>query len=109
MKPRGKDAKPNEIFDLQDFITVKGLKAIGNKLSYDKVKGIERLEEEAAAEVLGISVEEYRKDPFAEVVEEKKEEQKEEESEEEREDASKEEENKPKSSSGDAPQMDLFS
>ncbi len=109
VKPRGKDAKPNEIFDLQDFITVKGLKAIGNKLSYDKVKGIERLEEEAAAEVLGISVEEYRKDPFAEVVEEKKEEQKEEESEEEREDASKEEENKPKSSSGDAPQMDLFS
>ena len=111
VKPRGKDAKPNEIFDLQDFITVKGLKAIGNKLSYDKVKGIERLEEEAAAEVLGISIEEYRKDPFAEVVEEKKEEQEVEESEEKGEEgASKEEEeNKPKSSSGDAPQMDLFS
>lgn len=61
VKPRGKEAKPNEIIDLQDFISVKGLKALGNKLSYNKIKSVDRLSDEAAAEFLGISMEEFHK------------------------------------------------
>lgn len=63
-KPRGKDAKPNETVDLQDFISVKGMKALGNKLSYEKIKSVDRLSNEAAAEVLGMELEEYLKSPF---------------------------------------------
>ncbi|MEM8847844.1 MAG: DNA gyrase/topoisomerase IV subunit A [Bacteroidota bacterium] len=44
VKPRGKDAKPNQKVDLEDFITVKGIKAIGNQLTSDKVKSINALE-----------------------------------------------------------------
>ncbi|GBF19785.1 MULTISPECIES: DNA gyrase/topoisomerase IV subunit A [Arenibacter] len=43
-KPRGKDAKPNQIIDLEDFISVKGIKALGNQLTSDKVKNINALE-----------------------------------------------------------------
>tara|TARA_R110000796_G_scaffold47977_5_gene115100 strand:- start:57065 stop:59746 length:2682 start_codon:yes stop_codon:yes gene_type:complete len=42
-KPRGKDAKPNQIIDLEDFISVKGIKALGNQLTSDKVKNINAL------------------------------------------------------------------
>jgi topoisomerase-4 subunit A len=43
-KPRGKDAKPNQIIYLEDFISVKGIKALGNQLTSDKVKNINALE-----------------------------------------------------------------
>ncbi|MEM9362513.1 MAG: DNA gyrase/topoisomerase IV subunit A [Bacteroidota bacterium] len=44
VKPRGKDAKPNQKVDLEDFIAIKGIKAIGNQLTSDKVKNINALE-----------------------------------------------------------------
>ncbi|MER3373652.1 MAG: DNA gyrase/topoisomerase IV subunit A [Allomuricauda sp.] len=44
IKPRGKEAKPNQEVDVEDFISVKGIKAIGNQLTTDKVKNINRLE-----------------------------------------------------------------
>lgn len=59
VKSRGKDPKPNEIINLKDFITIKGLKALGNKLSYNKVKSVDRLSSEAAAEFLEMSLEEF--------------------------------------------------
>ncbi|MEG3659699.1 DNA gyrase/topoisomerase IV subunit A [Arenibacter palladensis] len=43
-KPRGKDAKPNQVIDLEDFISIKGIKALGNQLTSDKVKNINALE-----------------------------------------------------------------
>lgn len=43
-KPRGKDAKPNQQVDVEDFISVKGIKAIGNQLTAEKVKNINTLE-----------------------------------------------------------------
>ncbi len=43
-KPRGKEAKPNQQLDLEDFISVKGIKAIGNQLTSEKVKNINALE-----------------------------------------------------------------
>ncbi len=43
-KPRGKDAKPNQQVDVNDFISVKGIKAIGNQLTAEKVKNINVLE-----------------------------------------------------------------
>jgi topoisomerase-4 subunit A len=44
VKPRGKDAKPNLQVNVEDFISVKGIKAIGNQLTTDKVKNINVLE-----------------------------------------------------------------
>ncbi|WP_422859818.1 DNA gyrase/topoisomerase IV subunit A [Flagellimonas sp. S174] len=44
VKPRGKDAKPNQKVNLEDFIAIKGIKAIGNQLTSDKVKNINVLE-----------------------------------------------------------------
>ncbi|MBD0849398.1 DNA gyrase/topoisomerase IV subunit A [Maribacter arenosus] len=43
-KPRGKDAKPNLIVDLEDFISIKGIKALGNQLTTEKVKNINLLD-----------------------------------------------------------------
>ncbi|MBD1262501.1 DNA gyrase/topoisomerase IV subunit A [Maribacter polysiphoniae] len=43
-KPRGKDHKPNLTVDLEDFIAIKGIKALGNQLTSDKVKNINLLE-----------------------------------------------------------------
>lgn len=43
-KPRGKEAKPNQTIDLEDFISVKGIKALGNVLTSDKVKSVNALE-----------------------------------------------------------------
>ena len=43
-KPRGKDAKPNQTIDLEDFIAVKGIKALGNVLTSEKVKSVNALE-----------------------------------------------------------------
>jgi len=39
-KPRGKDAKPNLSIDIEDFISIKGIKALGNQLTSEKVKNI---------------------------------------------------------------------
>ncbi|MEO1486528.1 MAG: DNA gyrase/topoisomerase IV subunit A [Bacteroidota bacterium] len=43
-KPRGKEAKPNQTIDLESFISVKGIKALGNQLTSDKVKNLNALE-----------------------------------------------------------------
>ncbi|PIF01237.1 MAG: DNA topoisomerase IV [Maribacter sp.] len=44
VKPRGKDAKPDLTIGLEEFIAVKGIKALGNQLTSDKVKNINLLE-----------------------------------------------------------------
>ncbi|WP_411030860.1 DNA gyrase/topoisomerase IV subunit A [Spongiimicrobium sp. 3-5] len=44
VKPRGKDAKQNQIVDLEGFISIKGIKALGNQLTSEKVKNINALE-----------------------------------------------------------------
>ncbi|MFD2585693.1 DNA gyrase/topoisomerase IV subunit A [Croceitalea marina] len=44
VKPRGKEAKANHEVDVEDFIAVKGIKALGNQLTSDKVKNINALE-----------------------------------------------------------------
>ena len=43
-KPRGKDAKPNLTVDIEDFIAIKGIKALGNQLTSEKVKNINILD-----------------------------------------------------------------
>jgi len=37
-KPRGKDAKPTLQINMEEFIAPKGIKALGNQLSTDKIK-----------------------------------------------------------------------
>ncbi len=44
VKPRGKEQRPNEKVDLESFIAVKGIKALGNQLTALKVKNINTLE-----------------------------------------------------------------
>lgn len=44
VKPRGKDQKPNLEVNIEEFIAVKGIKALGNQLTPDKVKNINVLE-----------------------------------------------------------------
>jgi topoisomerase-4 subunit A len=44
VKPRGKDAKPNQKISIEDFISVKGIKALGNQLTTDKVKNVNTME-----------------------------------------------------------------
>lgn len=44
VKPRGKDAKPNQTVELEEFIAIKGIKALGNQLTADKVKNINALD-----------------------------------------------------------------
>ncbi|MCJ7466052.1 MAG: DNA gyrase/topoisomerase IV subunit A [Maribacter sp.] len=39
-KPRGKESKPNQIIDLEQFISIKGIKALGNQLTSEKLKNI---------------------------------------------------------------------
>jgi len=43
-KQRGKDQRPNETIDLEDFIAIKGIKAMGNQLTALKVKNFNTLE-----------------------------------------------------------------
>jgi len=83
-KPRGKDAKDNEQLDLLEFISVKGMKALGNKLSYDKIKSVDRILGEQAAEIINVPVEELEKNHYPEptVKEESKEEDSDEEADE---------------------------
>ncbi len=43
-KPRGGEPKPSTTVDIEEFIAIKGLKAIGNQLTSEKVKSINALE-----------------------------------------------------------------
>lgn len=43
-KPRGKDQKENQSIDVEGFISVKGIKALGNQLTSEKVKNINSLD-----------------------------------------------------------------
>ncbi len=43
-KERGKDRKPNQIVNLEEFIAVKGIHALGNQLTKDKINQITILE-----------------------------------------------------------------
>ena len=43
-KQKGKDAKETQIVNLEDFISIKGIKAIGNQLTTDKIKQVNLLE-----------------------------------------------------------------
>ncbi len=62
-KPRNKDARPDEEIILNDFISVKGLKALGNRLSQHKVKNIDLLEVEEDVPEIVETVEEARETP----------------------------------------------
>ncbi|WP_461534111.1 DNA gyrase/topoisomerase IV subunit A [Sinomicrobium sp.] len=44
VKPRGKQAKENLTVNLEEFISVKGIKALGNQLTTDKVRQINLLD-----------------------------------------------------------------
>ena len=64
-KVRGKDQRPNDIIELEEFISVKGIKALGNQLTTEKVKQINLLDpkpfiepEETAPEELEVAEEE---------------------------------------------------
>ncbi|WP_291868986.1 DNA gyrase/topoisomerase IV subunit A, partial [Maribacter sp.] len=43
-KARGKEQKPNLNVDLEEFISIKGMKALGNQLTSEKVKNVNALE-----------------------------------------------------------------
>jgi topoisomerase-4 subunit A len=43
-KPRGKEAKESESVDIENFISIKGIKALGNQLITEKVKNINVLD-----------------------------------------------------------------
>ena len=116
VKPRGKDARENEILNLKEFISVKGLKALGNKLSYHKIKSVDRLDAEAAAKALEMEVEDFLKSPYDEGTNSEKQEEKVNEGE-----NNSEQSSEPKADTAlkltkpsedkdnNAPQMDLFS
>ncbi len=44
VKERGKERKANDIINIEEFIAVKGIKAMGNQLTTEKVKSINALE-----------------------------------------------------------------
>ncbi|MEH6680101.1 MAG: DNA gyrase/topoisomerase IV subunit A [Sediminicola sp.] len=44
VKPRGKEPRPNQKIDLEGFIAIKGIKALGNVLTADKVKSVNALD-----------------------------------------------------------------
>ena len=50
VKPRGADPLPNKVINVEEFISVKGYKAMGNQLSDKKIKSI-RLKESLPYEV----------------------------------------------------------
>ncbi|NBG65412.1 DNA gyrase/topoisomerase IV subunit A [Acidiluteibacter ferrifornacis] len=64
-KEKGKDERATEIINLNEFIAVKGFKALGNKLTPHSVKAIDIVPVEEAKAILGIEDE-----PEEEVVEE---------------------------------------
>ena len=40
VKPRGKEELPPQLVDVADFISIKGIKALGNQLTNQKIKQI---------------------------------------------------------------------
>lgn len=42
-KVKGKEVKPNQEINLEEFIAIKGIKALGNQLTADKLKSINTL------------------------------------------------------------------
>lgn len=71
VKQRGKDAKPNQTITIEDFISIKGIKALGNQLTSEKVKNVNTLEplphkevEEQPANEIEVVIEEEK--PFDE-------------------------------------------
>ncbi|WP_323788993.1 DNA gyrase/topoisomerase IV subunit A [Psychroserpens sp.] len=59
-KERGKDRKDNEIVNLEEFIAIKGISALGNQLTKDKVNQVNILEPlpyEAPEEVHAVDIE----------------------------------------------------
>ena len=72
VKPRGKQARENLVVDLEDFIAIKGIKALGNQLTAEKVKQVSLLDplpyeeaEEAESEDVNMEDEDdtVKKDP----------------------------------------------
>jgi len=63
-KIRGKESKENQVINVEDFISVKGVKALGNQLTTEKIKQINLLEpapyeeEEVVIEELEVEEEE---------------------------------------------------
>ena len=63
-KIRGKESKENQVINIEDFISVKGVKALGNQLTTEKIKQINLLEpapyeeEEVVIEELEVEEEE---------------------------------------------------
>ncbi|WP_034922237.1 DNA gyrase/topoisomerase IV subunit A [Gillisia sp. CAL575] len=63
-KIRGKESKENQVVNIEDFISVKGVKALGNQLTTEKIKQINLLEpapyeeEEVVIEELEVEEEE---------------------------------------------------
>src|SRR5690606_11923583 len=43
-KIRGKDPRPGEIINVEEFISVKGIKALGNQLTSEKIKQVNLLD-----------------------------------------------------------------
>ncbi len=58
VKPRGKDPKPNQKINIEEFISLKGIKALGNQLTAEKVKNINTLDSLPYEEPKAQSVEE---------------------------------------------------
>lgn len=52
VKPRGKEQKPNQEVNIEEFIAIKGIKALGNQLTADKVKNTNVLESLPYEEVI---------------------------------------------------------
>ena len=57
-KPKGKDPKPNELINMEEFIAIKGIKAQGNILTKENIKGTNLLDPLPYEEEVEKSVEE---------------------------------------------------
>lgn len=44
VKPRGKEVRPNQQVDVESFISIKGIKALGNQLTGERIKNINLLD-----------------------------------------------------------------
>lgn len=73
-KHRGKEQKPNLNVNVEDFISVKGIKALGNQLTSEKVKNVNALdslpyeeEEETPVKDIEVMEEQEEKPPSKEV------------------------------------------
>lgn len=68
-KLRGKDQRENDILNLEEFISIKGVKALGNQLTTEKLKQVNRLDpipyepEEVTVEEMEVNEEETVGEP----------------------------------------------